>query len=319
MAWSPAIKNNPGQRKQDEHFTERGVLEQPQDRLDEYIDAIELVSGLLRRHPFVVLPGMVLLTLMIGWGDYQTGFASIAPFYLLPVTVACWVFGTGAGVGLAMLAAVANIVAEWAIFSSRMGIPNWLSVWNGMARMVIYLVFALILSGFHKRLTRERRVARIDPHTGLANARAFYERIEGEIEKAEALGLPLSVFFIDLDNFKRVNDEKGHAVGDRLLAQIGHAASGMLGDGGFIARFGGDEFIVVMTGRDGPASLQAAHDMVSALKSATRTFDIPQTYSVGVYTAMPPLPSGVDLLKKADALMYQAKENGKDRIEHGHS
>ncbi|MEM1331892.1 MAG: diguanylate cyclase, partial [Actinomycetota bacterium] len=157
----------------------------------------------------------------------------------------------------------------------------------------------------------------LDELTGLANRRRLDEILETEFTTARRNGFPLSILFVDLDDFKLVNDRFGHNVGDQLLTASARRISAAVRDGDFVGRFGGEEFIVVLPGGD-----RADSDAVAArvIQSFTeRTFDLPDgmslsaTASAGVSTCdeRTAFETVAEFLHAADLALYVAKRNGK--------
>jgi diguanylate cyclase (GGDEF)-like protein len=163
-----------------------------------------------------------------------------------------------------------------------------------------------------------------DPLTGLPNRRAFVERVEHALElerrsrDARAIG-HVAVLFVDVDDFKLVNDSLGHGAGDRLLEAVARRLSSVLRPQDVIARFGGDEFTVLIADVAGETeALAVAERLAAALGPAIDLDGEPRfvTASVGLAVAGTHHRDGADqLMQDADAAMYRAKENGKARCE----
>ncbi|MEZ5139382.1 MAG: EAL domain-containing protein [Acidimicrobiales bacterium] len=154
-----------------------------------------------------------------------------------------------------------------------------------------------------------------DPLTGLANRRLFSDRVEHALQRSRRTGDLTAVLFIDLDDFKTVNDSLGHAAGDRLLAAVSTRLSGCVRPGDTVARLGGDEFGVLLEEMEGRE--HAAHVATRILESLDVAFPLDgrQVFtraSVGVATADPAgTGAGADLLSDADVALYAAKGSGK--------
>ncbi len=182
----------------------------------------------------------------------------------------------------------------------------------------------------HKEAEEQiRRLAYFDPLTGLPNRLAFDELLHKSIARAERYGHKLAVMFVDLDNFKRVNDTLGHKAGDELLRTASARMVGTLrahdsvtrgGTDGThsIARLGGDEFIVLLTDLDAPASAAAAARRIVATLADPITVQGTEVFvggSVGV-AVYPQDGNDIDtLLKNADTAMYWAKEAGRGNFQ----
>lgn len=162
------------------------------------------------------------------------------------------------------------------------------------------------------------RLARIDPLTGLLNRRAFTDLAEREIQRARRFYHPLALLVIDLDRFKSINDNHGHAVGDAVLEHFAGVASAQLRSLDAMARLGGEEFVVILPGTDLQGAFQVAERMRQAISdSALQLEDLALRYSasfgVAAFEASQP---GLDRwLARADAALYEAKARGRNRVE----
>jgi diguanylate cyclase (GGDEF)-like protein len=151
-----------------------------------------------------------------------------------------------------------------------------------------------------------------DPLTSLANRVLFVERTE----QAMTAGRAVAVMFVDLDDFKTINDELGHAAGDQLLTAVARRLEGTLRTGDLAARLGGDEFAILVVSRPGATDEQALAERVLDALSAPFSVLGQQLLvraSVGVAVGGPTTSSVSDLLRKADVAMYVAKHGGKGR------
>jgi two-component system cell cycle response regulator len=162
-----------------------------------------------------------------------------------------------------------------------------------------------------------KRLSLVDSLTGCYNRRALDERLPAEIERSRRHGRPLSVVFIDLDYFKRINDELGHAAGDIVLCEVANRCRGALrSSADWMARYGGEEFVIVL-----PESLEIeATHFAYRLRSITRSTPVPideRELSVTACFGVAQLAADEtmeQLMARADALLYQAKQEGRDRV-----
>ena len=153
-----------------------------------------------------------------------------------------------------------------------------------------------------------------DPLTGLPNRAELTERLEKALDRAKRSGLSVGVIFVDLDNFKLVNDTYGHAIGDELLMAIAERLIGLVRAGDTVARFGGDEFVILSEQiKDSVAIVNLAERINKAARDALSIgpHRITATVSLGV-TVGQGSDSAQDLLRKSDAAMYSAKDSGRD-------
>lgn len=164
-------------------------------------------------------------------------------------------------------------------------------------------------------------LANVDALTGLANRRRFLELLRAERERALRFAQPLCLVMLDLDDFKRVNDTYGHAVGDQMLRHVTLLASSGLRSVDTLGRLGGEEFCLLLPQTTLEAGLVVVERILAQVREtplATPGKSIRQTLSCGlaVLDAQAQAVVGVDeLLKNADDALYRAKANGKDRVE----
>ncbi len=162
---------------------------------------------------------------------------------------------------------------------------------------------------------RLRHHATHDALTGLPNRELLFHRATYALDRLERTPGTVTLFYCDLDGFKAVNDGLGHAVGDELLIQAGERLAGVLRRGDTLARFGGDEFVVLVEDHSGSQAVTLAARLLDAFH---QPFDIAarpieMSISVGFATATEPQPAS-SLLKQADAAMYAAKSGGRNRF-----
>ena len=177
-----------------------------------------------------------------------------------------------------------------------------------------------------RKLHQERthRLAYYDPLTGLPNRRLLIDRLQRELAHLRRCGRLGALLFIDLDNFKQINDARGHAVGDDLLRQVAQRLSGLLRQDDTVARLGGDEFVVQVGNLDPDPEVAARQARLVAEKVRSvmegryevAGFPYSSTGSIGL-TLFPRGDATTvdDLLREADTAMYRAKSGGRNRIE----
>jgi len=262
----------------------------------------------------------ILGVLLIGWLDLATGRDySVALFYLLPVGASGWWVGHR---GAALTATAASLVWFAADFAlADLGtLP--VSAWNGTMRLGIFLTTGLLAARvrddqerLETLLEREGRLARTDELTGLLNSRAFLEALDAEVARARRSDGSLCLVYLDLDNFKQVNDRYGHAAGDELLHRFARTVRGALRVQDVAARLGGDEFAALLEGVPLEEVEQVIERMRRPLAELAAAYPLAAVgVSVGVAHFASPPPDGEEALRRADAAMYEGKERGKGRV-----
>jgi len=186
------------------------------------------------------------------------------------------------------------------------------------------LLFAITITSSFAFLVMQRqraeealhRLAMVDPLTGLYNRRAFLELAGRELARAQREGRPAAVLMMDLDHFKRVNDDFGHQAGDRVLAGLGELLERALRSPDLVGRYGGEEFCAVLPGAGLPDASAVAERIRLAL-ARTPLGGLPRTTtaSIGVALLDPEAPLALDAaLARADAALYAAKQAGRDCV-----
>ena len=170
------------------------------------------------------------------------------------------------------------------------------------------------------RVRLQRQLSHLALHdqlTGLANRQLLQESIRAAIDDAESTRHPLSLVFIDVDGFKSVNDQLGHAAGDSVLRDVAERLRGAIRGGDILGRLGGDEFVVICPQADAKAAVAIAERLRDQSRQQIDAVPVPLevSVSIGVATYCPDLeerPSNDQLLRRADTAMYRAKGTGKD-------
>jgi diguanylate cyclase (GGDEF)-like protein len=173
---------------------------------------------------------------------------------------------------------------------------------------------SIIRPALKKALEKERRLARTDELTGVANKRAFHERLAAEIQRPASRKRTFTVAFLDVDDFKRVNDQRGHGVGDALLKVIAESIRASLRSADVVARLGGDEFAILLpeTGHESaPAVLQIVQEN---LRAAVQALGAPVTLSIGAVACVNPKCTSEEIVDLADRQMYAVKSGQKGSI-----
>lgn len=257
------------------------------------------------------------LVALVGFVDYVTGHEiSFSIFFLFPISIAVWYGSRVMGYVVSLASAVAWAVVEHisVLTYSR----EWILYWNSGVRLGFFLIVSLLLAEFQNNLRRQQHLASTDGLTGLLNRTGFIEHAGPIMAAATRYGHPTTIGFADLNGFKRINDTLGHAEGDAALEWLGSLLIRSRRGSDIAARYGGDEFVVLLphTGLDG--ARQFFDKFCDAAESEIRDGGwTGLSVSIGAVVFEQGPPDLIAALRIADGLMYRAKgasEAGEGRI-----
>ncbi|CAH1081065.1 GGDEF domain-containing protein [Candidatus Nitrotoga sp. 1052] len=240
--------------------------------------------------------------------DAEFNFASLA---VLPVLVITWIGGKRNGLSMAFLASAMWLVGD--IASERQYSAQWIPWVNALTHLMTYSLVALLATQVRLQFEREHERATRDALTGLHNRRAFLEAGTSEVERTKRYAHPLAVIILDLDDFKQLNDTKGHDAGDMALRATAGALRGASRSSDRVARLGGDEFAVLLLEIGYEAAVEAGRKISIAVNAALQDFP-PVRGSIGIAWFGEADRLFPAMLKAADELMYEVKKSGKDDV-----
>jgi len=279
---------------------------------------METGQGETARLRSMALLAGIFLACAVGFVDLATGFEiSLGLFYLIPIALVTWYTGLAGGLILSGTCAIGmfvvdNLVTRDIPFPSNDLIPYW----NTMIRLGYFVVVAAILSALKRAHERVKAYARQDYLTGVANSQAFDEVSRVEIARARQMRHPVSVAYMDCDNFKQINDRFGHYTGDELLRVTAQTIISHLRKSDMVARLGGDEFGVLLPDTGVATAKEVIQKVQQELLATMAQRQWPVTFSIGVVTFITP-PDGPDeAIRISDQLMYLVKSSGKNSVVH---
>jgi diguanylate cyclase (GGDEF)-like protein len=266
---------------------------------------------LARLPPNLLLALGLLLVGLIGLVDYRSGYElSVDVLYIAPVAGAAWYVSRRSGLLMTTASAISWLVTDWGA-GHRFSHP-YLLFWDGGIKLISLGVMAHLVSVLREYLSRERRMARSDALTSLGNYRAFSETAWVVLELARRHGHVTALGFIDLDNFKRVNDDLGHAAGDGVLVAVAQTLRQSVRRSDFVMRLGGDEFAVLLPETTREGAERVFTNIRDRVSQQARLHNWPISCSAGVAVFQVPPSSPDAALRIADGLMYQIKTAGKN-------
>lgn len=274
---------------------------------------MKLSRSMLRARGVIYVVLAACLIPLLGWADARSGYElAFSPFYFLPIAITTWYGGALAGFAAAVSCTIVWLLAD--IASGHVYPSSWYYVWNSLIRFGSFVVILALVLDRRRSLARERERAHVDPLTGLANRRRFYALLDVEIKRSRRHAHPLSLAYIDLDEFKSVNDRLGHQKGDQVLQIVASALKTDLRREDVAARLGGDEFAVMLPESTAAAAANAVKRMHSTIVQALKYEGFSVTASIGCVTCAQPSMDRGELLRLADANMYRVKHSGRNAV-----
>jgi diguanylate cyclase (GGDEF)-like protein len=271
------------------------------------------VAGTLRQtSPIPVFGLSVVLAAAIALVDHVTGYEiSFSIFYLIPISVSAWYLGRTAGLTLSVLSAAAWLVVD--LTAGHHYSNPLIPVWNGSVRLGFYVLVTSLLVLSKKNLIQVARLARIDSLTGVLNSGAFREVVTERIQLAARSGQAVVLAYIDIDDFKAINDTWGHAEGDRVLRAVAETLSRQVRKTDVVGRLGGDEFAMLFPSTGEGGAREVLDKIRAQLTRITSDAGWPIGFSIGAAVFVVPPKDPEEAITKADALMYRGKQSGKNK------
>ena len=255
----------------------------------------------------------VALVGLLGIVDFKTGNEfSFSLFYLIPISLSAWYANRTLGIFISILSSVTWMAAD--VYVGEEYSHPIIYFWNMMIRFGFFIIVAYLISELHKAQQTVQVLARTDYITGTFNSRYFHELLGIELSRSSRYKRPFTLVYLDLDNFKQVNDKFGHSEGDKLIRFIANELKCQLRKTDIFARVGGDEFTILFpeTGQqESEIVMSKIHDhLVEQLRQKYPFV----TFSAGAVTYAATPNSTEEAIKLADELMYSVKNGTKNGI-----
>lgn len=277
------------------------------------IDEASITYRLKNKNSFFGIIATFLVAILLGFSDFLVGSElSFSIFYLLPVTMAVIFSGKIFGLILSILCSIIWITCD--ILSGLTYDSVYIPIWNTMVRFGYFIFHTYLLSRLLETIKIVQDSAFHDPLTKVANWRYFEASSSSLIKSAIRENRKLSIAYIDVDNFKEINDEYGHGTGDEVLICLATIFKEEIRPQDLVARLGGDEFSIILYNTNVEITTEIMHRIISHVKveMTNRNWNI--TLSVGVVVFSLFTSSLGPMLKTVDDLMYEVKKNGKNNI-----
>lgn len=263
---------------------------------------------------FVIAIGFVLIGIL-GIIDFLTGYElAFSLFYLIPITLVSWRTDRRLGLVLSLFSALVWFISD--LMARNSNLQPIIYFWNTLIRFSFFFIVVLLLSTLKSTLEHEKELSRTDYLTGAFNSRVFYGLLQMEINRSQRYKNIFTIAYIDLDNFKAVNDKFGHATGDQLLRFVVNQVRKNLRNTDVVARLGGDEFALLL-----PETKQGSAQLVLSklqgdILAGMQQNNWPVTLSIGVLTCIDAPQSTDEAIRIVDDLMYSVKGGIKNGIKY---
>ena len=237
-------------------------------------------------------------------------FNYLEPFLVLPIVFASWYGSNRAGVFLALISSVVlGVTREWHS-TSTFSLQS--VVIDGASHFIAYSILAILITNFRSVYRVEVVAADTDNLTGLHNPRSFYVELANELLRCKRFKRIFSMAYIDIDNFKNINDSLGHSIGDELLVEVAKCLKSSLRATDTVSRLGGDEFVCLLP-ETGDKDVKKIFSKVEKhLSERMQSHSWSVGFSVGVVTFETLPVDAKQAISVADDLMYSVKNDDKN-------
>jgi diguanylate cyclase (GGDEF)-like protein len=276
---------------------------------------IEIKLRIKKLNPYLVTLISLFFVIFFGILDLILGYEiSFSIFYLIPISISVFLGNFKTGTITSVLSAIMWYLAD--ILSGHKYTSFVIPFWNAVMRLGYFLLHSFYLNKiliFNQKLQLQ---SSIDSLTGVYNTNFFIELFSREIEKSRRTNKPITIAYIDLDNFKQVNDTYGHLAGDNLLKKVAQIIKNTIRPFDIFARIGGDEFVLVLPETDFNNSEVVIERIRKNLEEEMLKNNYAITLSIGVITYTKFINTIEEMIQRADTLMYEVKQSGKNNFKH---
>jgi diguanylate cyclase (GGDEF)-like protein len=278
-------------------------------------DKVDVALNIKKLNKYFILLGSVLVILILGNIDYITGYEiSFSIFYLIPISITVLLANFRFAVIISILSAISWYFAD--IHSGHTYTNTLIPIWNTIMRFSYFILHSFFFSRFVKLYKRTKLDSLTDSLTRSINAQFFYELFERELKRAERINHPFTLVYLDLDNFKLMNDTYGHPAGDSLLKKFSQLIQRNIRPYDIVARMGGDEFALLFPESNYKVAAKIINRIKENFNNEMINNNWPVTVSIGAITFKKFNIPIKEMIKQVDDLMYSVKRKGKNNIEH---
>jgi diguanylate cyclase (GGDEF)-like protein len=234
---------------------------------------------------------------------------SLEPLLLLPVVIASWYGNLFTGLSVSFMAALAILVSY---NHALIALPTTDAVYTALVYLSALSILSILIHNFSEVFKVEEAAAEHDHLTGLLNTRGLTSLLDEEIARTKRYRHPFTIAYIDIDNFKSINDSKGHCAGDAILCKLARIITTSFRESDYIGRIGGDEFVCLLPETKQPDAKVVFDKLQRNLSMAFCNEDTVVTFSIGVVTFESAPPSTQTALALVDKVMYRVKKLNKN-------
>lgn len=272
-----------------------------------------IFSILENRRPKNITKLSFFLILVLGVVQFLLGKTiNIAPLYIFPTLFSSWYGSKTTGVLSAFLSTLVFVVIEAAF--SRVSSNYYELLLFSAPYLIAYVLLAVLIINFRNVHRVEVHAADTDNLTGVHSARSFYAELANELLRSKRYNHVFSLAYIDIDDFKNINDSLGHSAGDKLLKEVADCLVSSLRDTDVVARLGGDEYVCLLPETKQEEAKAAFFKAANLLKKRMEKYKWEVSFSIGVMT-FENLPEDIkEAINVADKLMYSVKNDNKNDV-----
>jgi len=273
----------------------------------------QLAKFIERRSPKTLVAYAILMTILLGIFDLQTGVEGhFLRLYLVPIFIGSWFVSREVGVYLAFFGSLIWFAAD--SLGGRTYSSAWIAYWNMVTRTSVFVLFAVTQAQLRTKLNELSKLASRDLLTGLPNGHAFYQLAAKEMDRAFGLE-PMTLACIDVTGFHWVNHRFGYPMGDQMVCKIAHTIKQHVPRPDLVGRMGGTSFAVLLPNVASETANFVLEGVHHALNEERRKFSHPLTFFISAIACTKAPRTVAELLHEADAQMTRMKGGKKDSLE----